>query len=117
MTDRKAMMRAYKENPPPMGVWAVHNTVDDRWLVGASPNAKGRLNRERFTLDHGSHPSRDLQADWNRLGEEAFTFEVLDTIPEPDDPEVRAADELTALLELWLEKLALPEDRLYPHRG
>ncbi|MDP2183714.1 MAG: GIY-YIG nuclease family protein [Actinomycetota bacterium] len=46
-----------------MGVWAVRNTVDGKALVGASPNAAGRLNRERFTLEVGDHPSRDLQAD------------------------------------------------------
>jgi hypothetical protein len=114
--DRKAMARAYKEKPPPMGVYAVRNTAENKALVGASANVSGRLNRERFALDFGNHPSHALQADWNRLGSDAFTFEVLDTLEQADDPGAGTAEELAELLNMWLERLALPEDRLYPHR-
>ena len=78
--DRKEAVREYKENPPAMGVWAVRNVAEGKVLLGASPNAAGRLNREKFALDFGNHPSRALQADWNRLGPDAFAFEVLDTL-------------------------------------
>lgn len=115
--DRKAMIRAYKENGPPMGVWAVRNTADDKVLIGASLNAPGRLNRERFTLENGSHPSRALQADWDRLGETAFTFEVLDTLDATDGPDDDASEDLAELRAMWLEKLALPAEKLYPARG
>ncbi len=115
--DRKAMRQAYRDAPPPMGVWAVRNTTDGTMLVGASPNAAGRLNRERFSLETGSHLSRDLQADWNRLGEGAFVFEVLDTLDQPDDPDTDASEDLAELLAMWLDKLALPTEKLYADRG
>jgi hypothetical protein len=114
--DRKAMLRAYKEKPPPMGIYAVRNTADSKWLIGASANVSGRLNREKFALDFGNHPSRALQADFNRLGGDAFTFEVLDTLDPSDDPDADAAEELAELLSMWLDRLALPQDRLYPQR-
>ena len=115
--DRKAARRAYKETPPAMGIYAVRNSAEGKMLVGSSPNPAGRLNREKFALDFGNHPSRALQADWNRLGAEAFTFEVLDTLEPSDDPDADTAEELAELLGMWLERLAVPPDRLYPLRG
>jgi hypothetical protein len=85
--DRKALIRQYKETPRPMGVFRVHNTVADKSLVGTSRDLPSMLNRQRFQLDHGSHPNHALQEDWNRLGPEAFAFEVLDTLNPADRSE------------------------------
>lgn len=115
--DRKAAVREYKENPPAMGVWAVRNVVEDKVLLGASPNAAGRLNREKFALDFGNHPSRALQADWNRLGPDAFAFEVLDTLEPTEAVDADPKEELAELLSMWLTRLDAPEDRLYAQRG
>ena len=115
--DRKEAVREYKENPPAMGVWAVRNVAEGKVLLGASPNAAGRLNREKFALDFGNHPSRALQADWNRLGPDAFAFEVLDTLEPSDDPAADAKEELAELLDMWLAKLDVPGEQLYPQRG
>ena len=95
--DRKEALRAYKENPPPMGVFAVRNIVDGKAFVGSAPNLPGRLNRERFDLEMGSHRDREMQADWDRLGEEGFTFEALDTLEPSDDPAADTAEELATL--------------------
>lgn len=114
---RKDLLRGYKDSPPPMGVWMVRNTAEDKVLLGASPNAAGRLNRERFTLELGSHPSRGLQADWNRLGETAFDFRVLDTLDASDAPDADSRRDLAELLALWIDKLALPPGRRYQPRG
>jgi hypothetical protein len=111
--DRKELLRQYRATPRPMGVFAVRNTVDGKALVGSSPNLPGMLNRQRFDLENGSHRLRDLQADWDRLGPDAFTFEVLDELEPPDDPGFDPSDDLAALADLWLDKLALPAARLY----
>ena len=79
--DRKTLIRHYKETLPPAGVFRVQNTATGKSLVGSSANLLATLNRQRFQLDHGSHPSRELQADWNALGPEAFKFEALAWIP------------------------------------
>lgn len=117
MSDRKALLRAYKESPPPMGVWAVRNTAEDKLLIGASPNAPGRVNRERFSLETGGHLSVALQADWDRLGADAFVIEVLDTLDPSEDPDSDPAEELQELLEMWIEKLGVPAERRYRERG
>jgi hypothetical protein len=100
-----------------MGVWSVRNSVEGKVLVGACPNVAGRINRERFTLEMGSHPSRELQADWNRLGESAFVFEVLDTLEQPTEPGADPSEDLEELLAMWIDKLKLPAEKLYRERG
>ena len=81
--DRRELIRQYKETRRPMGVYRVHNTRDDRSLLGRSVDLPSILNRERAQLRLGVHRNAALQRDWNALGAEAFAFEVLDTIAPP----------------------------------
>jgi hypothetical protein len=104
--DKRAIKRAYKEARPPMGVYRVYNRVADRSLVGSSTNVTAMLNRHWAQLKMGLHANRALQQDWAQLGEEAFAFEVLDTVAPREEPGFDAAAELRALEELWLERLA-----------
>lgn len=89
-----------------MGVYRIHNTADDRSLVGSSVNIEARLNRHRAELRFGTHPNRALQQDWNRLGQDAFVFETLDILPPPDAPGQDVSDDLAVLESLWLDRLA-----------
>jgi|SRR6185436_7565954 len=45
--DKRKLKREYKEARVPMGVYRVHNTADDRSLVGSSTNVAAMLNRHR----------------------------------------------------------------------
>ncbi|HLA63963.1 MAG TPA: GIY-YIG nuclease family protein, partial [Rhodothermales bacterium] len=83
--DRKAAARAYKELQHPMGVFRVLNTAGGKSFIGTSVNLPAMLNRQRAQLQLGGHPSTELQRDWNALGADAFTFEVLDELASPDD--------------------------------
>ena len=111
--DRKELIRQYKETPRPMGVFRVHNTVGDRSFVGTSRDVPSMLNRQRFQLEHGSHPNRELQEDWNRLGAGAFAFEVVDTLKPSEQADSDAAEDLRVLGDLWLEKLSPYGERGY----
>ncbi len=111
--DRKELIRRYKETPRPMGIFRVHNTIADKSFVGASRDLPSVLNRERFWLKHGGHPNRALQEDWNRLGPEAFAFEVLDTLSASERSDRELSDDLDVLEQLWLEKLAPWGERGY----
>jgi hypothetical protein len=112
-TDRKALIRQYKETPRPMGVYRIHNTVSDKSFVGSSRDLPSILNRERFSLGHGSHHIRALQNDWNRLGPEAFVFETLDTLSPGERSDSQLSEDLALLEQLWLEKLAPYGERGY----
>ena len=111
--DRKKLIREYKERPRPMGVFRVLNKVEQKSYVGSSVDAPAALNRERFQLKAGLHANARLQADWKRLGAEAFEFEVLDSLEQKDGPPADPAAELLVLERLWLEKLSPYGDRGY----
>jgi hypothetical protein len=114
--DRKRLIREYKETPRPMGVYRVHNTVNGRSLIGTSPDVPSILNRIRAELKLGMHPHRQLQADWNELGPDAFSFDVLDTLEPKDEPGWDAAEDLRILEAMWRERLAPDGDPGYGPR-
>ncbi len=111
--DRKARIREYKETPRPAGVYRVLNTAARRSLIGSSLDLPSTLNRQRFQLEHGSHPDTDLQADWNRLGPEAFEIEELDRLEPRDDPTYDPTEELFTLKEIWVDKLKASGETFY----
>jgi len=106
--------RKYKGFTPRMGVYAVRHLPSGRVLLGSSPHLEGILNRHRFQLSTGVHPIRALQADWHRDGAGAFSFEILDELPQSDDAAPRdPRGDLAALEELWRERLALDPAHSY----
>jgi hypothetical protein len=115
--DRKACIRQYKETPRPAGMFRVRNTETGKSLVGSTANLPGMLNRHRFQLEHGFHPSRELQADWNALGSDAFEFEVLDQLKHSDQSDYDATEDLRVLKEMWIEKLKASGELLYREAG
>jgi len=103
--DRKALTRAYKETARPMGVFRVRNTAEGRSFVGSSSDLPAMLNRLSFQLRNGLNRTPELQADWNRLGAGAFTFETLDELEPRAEPGFDPAAELAELEQLWRERL------------
>ena len=116
-SDRKARIREYKETPQPAGIYRVRNIRTGKSLVGSTVNVPGMLNRLRFQLEHGSHPDRELQRDWNELGPAAFEFDTLDRLEPRDQPGSDPAADLRVLEELWLERLTASGELLYRRTG
>lgn len=102
---RAELRRAYKEAPRQAGIFQIKNLDSGKLLLGSSTNLHGPLGKHRFMLSIGRHDNPDLQADWNRLGPDAFRFEILEVIKPSDDPAFNLEDELTLLEQIWLEKL------------
>jgi hypothetical protein len=115
--DRKARIREYKETPRPAGIYLVRNTATGKSLVGSTGDLPGMLNRQRFQLENGLHPDRELQKDWNDLGSDAFEFEVLDRLEPKDEPAHDPTEDLRVLKEMWLEKLTASGEPLYRQSG
>ncbi len=112
--DRRARIREYKDTPRPAGVYIVRNHANGKVLVGSSTDLPGALNRQRFQLQNGAHPDRSLQDEWNALGADAFTFEVLDELKPSSKPEHDPSEDLRVLKTMWLEKLTAASAVLYP---
>ena len=85
--DRRALTRAYKDTPRTAGVGAVRNTANGKILLVSSLDVRSLLNRHQAQLKLGAHRNAALQEDWQAAGAAAFTFEVLDTLPPPKDPD------------------------------
>ena len=103
--NNKQLKKEYQQTPPAAGVFLVRNNLNDKVFVAASVNLHGLMNRHKFQLKHGSHPSKQLQADWNEFGSDNFAFEIVDELSPRAGTEVEYRAEVTFLEELWLEKL------------
>jgi hypothetical protein len=117
ISDRKARIREYKETPQRAGIYRVRNTKTGKSLVGSTVNLPGMLNRQRFQLEHGSHPVVELQRDWEALGSDAFEFEILDQLEPRSESLSDPTEDLRVLKDLWLEKFAASGEALYQRTG
>ncbi|MFY0543763.1 GIY-YIG nuclease family protein [Brevibacillus sp. H7] len=62
-------------------------------------------NRHQFQLRLGVHRNQELQLDWNRWGEDRFSFEVLEKLEDIDELTPAVYEQLKALKEKWIAKL------------
>lgn len=80
---------------PNSGIYAITNTFNGKVYVGSAVNIASRWREHLSQLKRGIHHSTRLQAAWNKYGEDAFVFSVLEEV-----------QERTALIEKenkWLE--------------
>lgn len=113
LKSRKEIHREYAERVKPAGVYQVKNLISGKVLLGSSLNLEGPLNRHRFMLKIGSHPNKVLQKDWDELGPEQFSFDILEEVQRTTDPGFNLNDELELLEMLWLEKVQPFDERCY----
>ncbi|MEP7381926.1 MAG: GIY-YIG nuclease family protein [Gemmatimonadota bacterium] len=115
--DRREAARQYKESPRTYGVAIVRNHVNGKHFVFAGIDIPALVNRHRAQLKFSAHPNKLLQQEWNALGADQFTFEIVDTLAPPEqDPLADLREEVQALEAMWMEKLA-PYDPNGYHRA
>lgn len=95
-----------------MGVYQVKNRLNGKVYLDASLNLEGALDKERFILKLGSHYNKQLQADWNALGPDAFEFSILEVLAPSDEP-LDYKSELAVLLEVCKDHLQPYGDQGY----
>ena len=113
---KKELKREYQQNHPPMGIYQIRNTVNDKVLIGIALNLPGVLNSSKFQLDAGAHPNKTLQSEWREFGSESFVFEILDELSATEGPGHDYRADLEFLEEFWLEKSQPYGDRGYNER-
>ncbi|HEY9854272.1 MAG TPA: GIY-YIG nuclease family protein [Stenomitos sp.] len=87
-----------------MGVYQIKNQVNGKVFLEGSLNLDGTIARDQTWLSRGGHLNHALQAEWNRFGSEAFTFDVLEMLSPTDDAR-NYAEEVAILREVWMEQL------------
>ena len=103
--NRRDLIRDFKDTKPAAGIFAVRCAATGEVWVGGSPNVAAQENRLWFALRAGGHPKPDMQASWTAHGADAFGFEVLERIEDPDLTPAGLKDELKSRERRWLETL------------
>jgi hypothetical protein len=105
LNNKSELKRAYKENPPPAGIYRITNAANNKIFLGKGMNVRGILNSQQAQLQFGAHQNRELQQDYNQFGAQSFVFDVVDELALADKTPQEMRADLDALEELWLEKL------------
>lgn len=61
-----------------VGIYKIKNKVNHKVYIGESVDVKARWSHHRSDLRKGIHHSKYLQTDWNRYGEKAFKFSIVE---------------------------------------
>jgi hypothetical protein len=81
---RKELLQQYADRGPQTGVFAVRNNVTNEVWVGESKNIDKQQNGLWMRLRAGRCYEDTVQASWEKHGEAAFTYEILETVIEAD---------------------------------
>ncbi len=112
MDRRKELKQQYREMKTEGGVYQIRNTKNNKILIASTPNLKS-LNGKRGTLEGGGHYNRTLQEEYKQYGGDAFVFEILETLKEPEGVFFDKRVELGKLEEKWMDKLQPYGERGY----
>jgi len=106
MKTKQELKEEYKNIIHPKGVFKITNKINGKIFVGSSPNLDSKWNSQKFQLNMNSHPNKELQKDWNELGEDNFYYEIIDTVNLKDsDTKKDYTSDINDLLEVYLDEL------------
>lgn len=60
------------------GIYKIENKINGKLYVGSTVNFTRRWWKHRALLRHGKHPNSHLQASWDKYGEDAFSFSIVE---------------------------------------
>src|SRR5258708_30692542 len=116
MNRRKEIINEYKERKLYGGVYTITNTLNGKYLIGHAANLKSVQNHFQFAITTGSTVHPKLQKDWEELGLQAFTLEVLEELKQrPDQSQAEFMEELKILEQLWRANLDASKEYLSCH--
>jgi len=69
---------------PISGIYIIVNTINKKCYIGSAISIKQRFTQHRRLLRQNRHFNNHLQSSWNKYGEQAFKFELLERGPAED---------------------------------
>lgn len=105
--DRKAAIAAWKDRKVEAGIFAIRCAATGAQWLGRAPDIRTVQTRHWFSLRLGSHTNRALQAAWQAHGEANMQFDVLELLPDEEDPVARDS-ELRDALRRWRNQHGAP---------
>lgn len=64
-----------------ISIYQIRNLVNGKLYIGSSLWTQKRFPKHKNDLIKGKHSNLHLQASWNKYGQAAFAFEILETLP------------------------------------
>jgi group I intron endonuclease len=111
--NKKELIKQYKQTIQPMGIYQIKNNKNNKIYIGSAKDLRGIINSNKFQLKNGLHFNKEIQKDFNEIGEQYFSFDILDYLKPKDDLNYDYKKELKILEEMWLEKLQPYNDKGY----
>ena len=105
MINKKEIIKEYKNQKHPAGIFAVKNKPENKMFIGNSLNLPAKIRGITFELEMGKHAYSNLAEDFKRLGKDQFEISILDEIELKDETEKELKKVLEAFEEMWVEKL------------
>ncbi len=101
MNTRREISKAYKERKLHGGVYTITNTVNGKYLLDHAADLTSLHNRFQFSVMTGSAVHPKLRNDWEALGANAFTLDILEELEQgPDQTRASFMDDLKTLEQL-----------------
>lgn len=66
-------------------IYQITNMINGKYYIGSAQSFERRSWQHKYDLKNNRHKNPKLQAAWNKYGEDAFVFEVLEEIPVGED--------------------------------
>jgi len=93
-----AQKKQYRQNLPSM-IYEIHNTITKQIYVGQTSTGRMRWSGHKSKLRKGIHGNPQLQKDWDKRGEDAFRFAVVEELPANCSEELLLEKEAALMLE------------------
>lgn len=61
-------------------IYGIKNNINNQYYIGQTINYKSRVHKHKSDLRLGNHCNSHLQRSYNKYGEEAFTYEILEVV-------------------------------------
>ncbi len=69
-----------KRSIGPPGIYKITNLINNKIYIGSCVGFNQRKGQHKYRLRKGNHDNSHLQSSWNKYGEDAFIFELIEEV-------------------------------------
>lgn len=102
---KKKYREEFENKKVAMGILAVRNKQNGKIFLKPTLNKEAWINKAKFMLKNGQFENTKLQYEWITLGEDLFSFEMLEVLKENENPFFDYQKELSKMKQVLYESL------------
>lgn len=110
---KKKYREEFENKKVSMGILAIRNSENGKLFLKPTLNAEAWINRAKFILKNGQFENADLQYEWTTMGEDLFSFEMLEVLKENENQFFNYQKELGKMKEAMCESLLREKIKQY----